>query len=1836
MKILSILVIKSNYFIVFLLVYKLLVSSSTVICVSVQQKEQINFVYSPFYQYKYDITDPQGASTKIKVAQQANLIFISAGYQGVIVIDGKTNKIIFQQNADEFLFTLETTSDGEYIMMSHQAKFSIFKFVNRSSFQLMSQASFPTTIIDLFINQQQTVVYAVGLNGQLVAYDISKKQQVQQIGFYNSQSNIIHQGSISKDGNWIILGNDLLGLYVLSVIVDSQDNSQEFLLVGQGIMIWKTWAGILTDDNKYLYGLDNWNGIFICDFNQILQATPSQYPVNINFIRYWPFNAINPSVYSLKFTKNNNFLLVGVRSQGVYIFDITDRLNPVFFQGIQVGAHSFSVELSPDEKYLYYANAVSIYVFEQRPPNLNNNYPNLFNNHQIAIQQPSPAFYKWRCFTETIQGKDYFFGSFDAAGFGILDITDPYQMKQVFSNVYQASSLIDSMAISKDNRYLYVPIQENNTSFLVLDILNITNPIEVARLNMTNPNHNEAIFFSKDYKYFVSSYDNGILLIDSSQPPKLTLLCYWEILTYMTGENAGVMITNDNNYVIGAVRGYGIYVLDASVKTNLTFKSTLQTLGAEGLIPSLYNDTFAFLFDGFKGVAILDLTVLPEIKFLSRIQPLQGWSNFVLPIQNDQYLLVAQLEAGMMTLVDISNVTNPKILSSYQYLTESAQSLCLTPDQNYVFINNNLGTILLPMKSQVTIHTEIQLIQTSGDGSQSLINLQKDQSLLVGQQVQLNFVPIYPLEGMSILSVSYYSQQQIKSLPFWMNYDANNRNLLLSVDKTGLDTANISMPNLNTVLIQIAVPLFPSSFQFNYPDLQTTLGQGQLIYNYLQQQKVIDANGLITQLFDPQEPIQFQIDGINSTQRLFDLVKLTLQRGSYVNPVLFYVQSSLSLDIKNLKQPISTLSQNIQLYLQVEDKMGKFVLENFSGVIASTTDSQNQLKFEGSLVNLNRVLSQKVIFANQTAFGNINVTITLIDGVNYDVTQVNQMKDCVFIKQKQLLKKNPQLTLQEQFNRQYAGAVIDIQNQFSADFSAQSFINSELTTITYQVYILKGQEYVQITPDDWIQYQTVSGSISVYGTPPVSAFNQVFYLKINASDGYTSDFDIFYMNASGLPFIYVFNMLIKIFGPIFAIFGVYKYKSLILNSIYRNRVMFSNEIAIRGKHYQTKITVLGDDLEKSKLFFSEFILRFASDREKFAEEMDNVKNKFERFGSLYQIQQEQTPNSQQQASNMLISGNAQSDLIKKKLKQSNNSTAEQPSKDKLAVESDKLNNFGQIRRLKVMTEKPNFNEQKLKNTIQIIQMTPKYTRQTPLEREYLKKDGNVSMSRILRDMVHKNISFTLKNKKYQAKNFINDFKNADSRIFKGIKAIACRYFLKLDVRSLEVYNYLKYYAQNYLNYSKNDWYKGLVNIVATDAKDIYGFPVPFSECFLNETQINLILIDLQLNNYVGQPFESISKLDINHSLIREVLFADALGLVEQTPSIFQPCVGESIHLFSYEINSVEAFKQIKNAWCMTLRKILNFEYMGYGMSKNMTLPNWITFDHKNGVITLQGIPQSQDVEDLLIRIIDIDQYVIKQYHFKVVDEYFDTINEAGAIQGDSIMGDDLSLQISQFGNAKSNNKVINGFGSPISKPISFESQNSVLYKSKIHEEQQNYSIFKKKTGNQYDFNEVTNKNEQIPIPQKLQQDNKLSTLVFDKIESVQITDIQKQQDQEQDVIIQETGSQRENNELNQQQVNLSQNNFVKYLDSTKRDYETDRQLIQELVEQQEKGLKVDDNLITQKDKTFIENHDNSYISKQKENILYEEDQDKSQLGYSVNALNPQQSKLNNHSYFNYS
>ncbi|KAL4488957.1 hypothetical protein ABPG72_005744 [Tetrahymena utriculariae] len=406
------------------------------------------------------------------------------------------------------------------------------------------------------------------------------------------------------------------------------------------------------------------------------------------------------------------------------------------------------------------------------------------------------------------------------------------------------------------------------------------------------------------------------------------------------------------------------------------------------------------------------------------------WANFIYPIKNDEYLLVAQADSGMLSLIDIQNVTAPKLISTYQKKQQLAFGICTSPNQEYSFILNAQGTIALPLKSQVLIHTEFQLINNIGSGKHTYTRIQKDQKLLEGKNILFNFVFLYPSSGIKIDSVRYYFNFQIKDLPFWINYDYNNQIFGLKIDKSGLDTSHLSEANQNIILLQILLPVQASQFQYNSSDFQTSPDQVQKIYNYLQQSNLLDSSEYITDSFDAEKNLQFQLSGINSSQKLIDAVLLTLQRSYYINPVQFYIESSLKLDIRNLKTPIQTLSQQAQFQLQVKQNEGKFVTRSFQGVIFSTNSDQAQLVLQGSLKSINSVLSQKIIFANQASWNSISVTFTLIDEVNYDVSQTAFLQDCVFISQKQKLQRNADLSLQQQFNRQYADAVINIGEQF--------------------------------------------------------------------------------------------------------------------------------------------------------------------------------------------------------------------------------------------------------------------------------------------------------------------------------------------------------------------------------------------------------------------------------------------------------------------------------------------------------------------------------------------------------------------------------------------------------------------------------------------------------------------------------------------------------------------------------------------------------------------------------------------------------------------------------------
>jgi hypothetical protein len=69
---------------------------------------------------------------------------------------------------------------------------------------------------------------------------------------------------------------------------------------------------------------------------------------------------------------------------------------------------------------------------------------------------------------------------------------------------------------------------------------------------------------------------------------------------------------------------------------------------------------------------------------------------------------------------------------------------------------------------------------------------------------------------------------------------------------------------------------------------------------------------------------------------------------------------------------------------------------------------------------------------------------------------------------------------------------------------------------------------------------------------------------VTASDGSTSDYDEFFIIPSGLSLIFLINLFIKIFGPIFAVLGFYKYKRIFLNILFKKKVFFSPEYVKKG------------------------------------------------------------------------------------------------------------------------------------------------------------------------------------------------------------------------------------------------------------------------------------------------------------------------------------------------------------------------------------------------------------------------------------------------------------------------------------------------------------------------------------------------------------------------------------------------------------------------------------------------------------------------------------------------
>ncbi|KAL4476216.1 hypothetical protein ABPG74_009949 [Tetrahymena malaccensis] len=1474
-----------------------------------------------------------------------------------------------------------------------------------------------TQKLSRYAEQNETLIVA-GKQGFVIAYDTTIKFNCKQIGSTILETEIINSIFISQDSKWLYVAADSIGMQIYQLKDNSVDQPSNGLNQRSLNFIFAAFAKfnselmqIIVTSTNQIYGFGKYQGFFLSDSLSLIQANQSQFPLLLKFKNYWPSQSILPVIQSMLINQKETLLLLGVRSQGLYIFDINKQDQIKLLQKIDFDFPIYSLQFSVKENYLYVSNGQSLITLNQIQTNLNNDFPNLFNYHQVKFDQFSGA-YKWRCYTDP--SDTYLIGAFDYQGLYVFPYyKNPYRLNM--TNSLHIPMSLDSLTIDPSDKYLIIPLFSNPSLLGIYQYKPLDNSPEQQKISPMNlvltklykanqTQITEAFNFSLDKTLAVQTYAVGLILYNSKDILNLYVYSFWQYPDFLSGENQGACITRDNKWILSTIRVVAIYLLNIEDKTNPVLANYLMNLGSETIYISQFFD-YAYLVDGIKGFAIIDTTSFPNINIISRAN-LQGYALTMMLLEQENYVLVSQLEKGLVSLIDIRDKQFPQVITSLTYESETAEAICSNKNKDYIFIGATNGMMTMPLKSDVLIHTDAYLVTSiDGNGGAQLSkfsktnwigdannpSLQNEYIFFIGQVVKLYFTLLYlQTQNMQIKNAFLYQQGQKVNLPSFIIFDQVSQSLQITVNQQLLGN-NYNNLNLNIILLWTVIPLDQNSFIYTSEDsldiAVTTTSQSALIFQYLIDQNILDSSGVIdsqhdfiknvkldsqiqSQIFDsslmPSIVYQILIDQLTLK------INLSLKRSCYTNPIKTYVKSSLQFDNNNFNQFISSVEeQNISITLQINSTDGQLLKIDQTNVISYMQTNQDQLKIQGNLADVNSVLKKKIIFANNTEItqkNSPNITITIVDNINYPLVQTYSIYNSNFIVLKKQLKANNENLLQHQINQQFKDGIVDINTSIDIFFSSNSFIVDDSKDLTYQVFLLdKYGEYVKFPSDFWLQQQ--NNKLSFKGSTTTKMYYQIYRFKIEASDGYTKTEDYFFITVKGIPFAYILNLMLTVLGPAAAAFGIYKQRFSLYNIIYKDQVTFSVEEIFCGQVFHKEIVTVGQTQQLAQEILNQ-LFKFI---------MNNNKKKNQ---------------------NQFQDDNSNKHLKSDNKTLTNSYFSEQNQQDNLSGgQIEILEGKSEVRRIK---------------SIQSLNKIQTHTKKSILEKRYLEESGKLMFFKVIDDIIKQkilpNIQVFESEEIYQ-----REIKNENSRIHKCIRALISRYFLNLDKRTLQVYDYVKNYSIENLKKTKYDWAKALVQIIyMKDEENYQKNMMNFPQLKLQYNQLIQVLKTIQLfpdqiksttNKFKDfiELFQT-HQVNINPFLLREVLFAEALGFSQIQPSKFYPSIGQSIHLNAYDISQVLAFKKRHlSEWVKPIYKALNMEYTRYGMSKNIKLPQWIYLDQKYGKIFFHGIPQDYDIEEILIRIYDKNKYVVQQFLLKIK---FDFKNQQN-YQLENIDNDDI-------------------------------------------------------------------------------------------------------------------------------------------------------------------------------------------------------------------------------------
>ncbi|EAR98743.2 two component regulator propeller family protein (macronuclear) [Tetrahymena thermophila SB210] len=1348
---------------------------------------------------------------------------------------------------------------------------------------------------------------------------------------------------------------------------------------------------------NFIYYIDPWQGLYFADLSPLYQNN-TQTIKNIKPTQFGLGSVnLSPTTYCMAISSDQKYLYLGVRSQGILIYDISNISNPIWYYQLFAQGQAYYLLISNKGQALYYSNSNGLYQYQQTKLSFTNNTPNMYNSHKSKSLFDGPPLYKWRC--QILQKSNALFAAFDIDMIQRFQIIKNNQLKgdiylqqidtlPYAKDIITSTPYIETVCIDKNEDFLYIPITDESNIILKYQIPSSTNssaPLQyIQSLQYNNVQFAESLKISQDNRYMVIAYSVGVMIVDIEKFEVLSLLTIQD----MYSNCYGAEFTRDTNYIFATARNIGIWIINAKDKQNPFIIQVLKTKAAETVIASKLYDMM-YCLDGFNGLLIFDTSALPKVVILSNLK-LQGWVNDITLLSDENFGIISTMDAGMLSLVNLKDKSNPILISSYQIGQQNSQSTCVDPNMQYLLILNSQGIRYFPLDSDILIHHEFSIKQFD-QNSKGRVVLSQEDFLLVGQTYELRLIPLYQQPNQLINNIFIYQNEQKQAIPSWIN-QINKLYLEIIIPK---EAVSFSSNSIITLLVQTQFYLNNSSFILNSTSFVVSPSLSCKIYQYLKTCGFINSQDLVTDLYNPEVTLNFNDFGNDLTDpnqqiQVLRMARNILQNTIDYSPIQFKVQSSLNyiLDQKNNSFQVHSISTYVSIQFSFSAASSLiFVQKEYPNVISYRDDQNTTLNIQSSVESINNILRGNILYHiidcqnNDNINNQYQVNLLIQDGINSNINGKFNVSDLSFLKQKQNIKQLKEL--QSQIEKISSDSTFAIESTFFIQFDHNTFIDPDGIPLSYSLLIYQNNNYSSILPEYFLKFD--EQNLRMTGTPQASNLFEIIRLRLVVSNGYNQLSSDFYIKIYNISLTYLLNLLLKYIGPVAFILGIYSQELAQINKIFRKKItLIENELIVAQaflKEFQSKNRFKKKTIQIQKNYFGNQgdIASFEQiDPESFSfRPAFSSSNAF--FSSQIQLNSTQIGFKKQNDASLCLL------QISQMLKGSNNNQIKYISinktiKKKKKLRKNKINTNQKVQKqyfknltllfsrntLSISKEKENLSEhekkriQFVKKSIQEAKINNFYDQDqifklcyshpqivnnllssTSLTHnlQYYNQiklfNIKISADKLFSKMIQNDLKIKYQGNYLRIADFTKEYYNNHSRFNYCLNAKVVDYLLQLDIRTSIVYSYLKEYSQKYMNVTENDWYKAFVQIEPTNELDCHGMLIPFSNVSVNESSILNCLSNLDLYHSVDQPFDEIWQHGISPVLLKQALIFESLGLLNNNLN----------------------------------KRVIN-------KSK----------DCKSGLIILEGIPTCSDHEEILIRIYNVKNYIIMQFNLKILHE----------------------------------------------------------------------------------------------------------------------------------------------------------------------------------------------------------------------------------------------------------